>query len=193
MAELMIATLLMVLFAAGLMRGVLEYNKFAMRSNMKNRAVQISRSIENYLEKELRDNLEPNVETWKKVKIACASDDPQPCFDLASIQSDNAEGFFYIGSPDFQNQIDHLSSRLKLYPSANGNTCECRGDKCPAALPQCVYTEQGIKFYVAVNVAKLVGVYQDVQELGKVAGIVIWYFEPFTKKLQKVTTLVVSQ
>lgn len=48
--ELIVAMLIVLIVMLGLLKGVLEYNKFSIRAKMKDRATEIAQQMTNYIE-----------------------------------------------------------------------------------------------------------------------------------------------
>ncbi|WP_353684268.1 prepilin-type N-terminal cleavage/methylation domain-containing protein [Thermodesulfovibrio sp. 3907-1M] len=190
--ELLIGMLIVLVVMIGLLKGILEYNKFTTRAKMKDRATEIARQFTAYIENlpytsdgsGVRSILYANNSAWNNV--TCSS-------NSCSFFETHTE-FYEIGSPTLSNPIGNLSSNLRLYPSVNTpqSQCSCRGDSCPASLPVCTYEGfSGRRIYTGVNVAKIVDDYG--RETGKAASVMIWYFEPFTNELKRMTTLVIKE
>ncbi|GAB5045927.1 prepilin-type N-terminal cleavage/methylation domain-containing protein [Thermodesulfovibrio sp. TK110] len=189
--ELLIAMLIVLVVMMGLLKGILEYNKFSIRAKMKDRGTEIARQFTAYIEtlpyatgdSGTQSILYANNPSWTSVQCSATS---------CSFFETETE-FYNIGSPTLSNPIGNLSN-LRLYPSANTPQaqCSCRGNSCPATLPACTYEGfSGRRIYAGVNVAKIVDDYG--RETGKAASVMVWYFEPFTNELKKITTLVIKE
>jgi len=186
--ELLIAMIIVIIVMLGLLKGILEYEKFTTRAKMKDKASDIARQFSSYIESlpyemdgsGVQSILYANNSSWNNVT----------CSSTSCSFFETETDFYNIGSPTLSNPIDGLSSNLRLYPSADevNATCSCRGDNCPATLPVCTYQGySGRKIYVAVNVANYGG------DTGKAASVMVWYFEPFTNELKTMTTLVIKE
>lgn len=194
--ELLIAMIIVLFVMLGLLKGILEYNKFSIRAKMKDRATEIARQFTSYVESlpypadgsGISSILYANNSSWNNVNnVIC----PTSC-GFFETETD----FYSIGSPTSSNPIGGLSSQLRLYPSADtaGARCSCRGDNCPSSsdLPVCTYEGfSGKRIYVAVNVARTVDDYG--RETGKAASVMAWYFEPFTNAFKQMTTVVIKE
>ena len=186
--ELLIAMIIVIIVMLGLLKGILEYEKFTTRAKMKDKASDIARQFSSYIEslpyvKDISSTpsiLYANNSSWNNVT----------CSSTSCSFFETETDFYNIGSPTLSNPIGGLSSNLRLYPSADevNATCSCAGDNCPAMLPVCTYQGySGRKIYVAVNVARIV------DDSGKAASVMVWYFEPFTNELKTMTTLVIKE
>ncbi len=189
--ELLIAMVIVLFVMLGLLKGILEYNKYTIRAKMKDRATDIARQLTSYLESlpyaedgsGIDSIFYANNSAWNNIS----------CSTTCPFFEQNAD-FYNIGSPTAQNPIDNLSSNLRLYPSADtvNALCNCSGSNCPDTFPVCTYVGfSGRKIYSAVNVARLVDYYG--REIGKAASVMIWYFEPFTDDLKQMTTLIIKE
>jgi len=190
--ELLIAMIIVIIVMLGLLKGILEYEKFTTRAKMKDKASDIAREFSSYIESlpyeedgsGVQSILYANNSSWNNVTCSSTS-----C-SFFETQTD----FYNIGSPTLSNPIDGLSSNLRLYPSVDtvNATCSCTGDNCPATLPVCTYQGySGKRIYSAVNVARIVDDFG--RETGKAASVMVWYFEPFTNNLKQMTTLVIKE
>ncbi|MDW7972887.1 MAG: prepilin-type N-terminal cleavage/methylation domain-containing protein [Thermodesulfovibrio sp.] len=190
--ELLIAMLIVLIVMLGLLRGILEYNKFSIRAKMKDRATEIAKQFTAYVESlpyasdgsGIRSILYANNPSWNN--IICVS---TSC-NFFETETD----FYNIGSPTLTNPIDGLSSNLRLYPSSNNvnSQCICRGMNCPNTLPICTYEGfSGKRVYLAMNVARMIDSYG--RETGKATSVLIWYFEPFTNNLKQITSVVIKE
>jgi len=189
--ELLIAMIIVIIVMLGLLKGILEYEKFTTRAKMKDKASDIARQFSSYIESLPYEKDESGVQSilyannslWNNVT----------CSSTSCSFFETETNFYNIGSPTLSNPIDGLSSNLRLYPSTDTDnaTCSCAGDNCPATLPVCTYQGySGRKIYVAVNVARIVNAGT---ETGKAASVMVWYFEPFTNELKTMTTLVIKE
>ncbi|MGC8796732.1 type IV pilus modification PilV family protein [Thermodesulfovibrio sp.] len=189
--ELLIATIIVLVVMLGLLKGILEYEKFTTRAKMKDRATEISRQFASYIEtlpyasdgSGITSILYTNKSEWNNVQ----------CSSTSCLFFEQHPEFYDIGSPTLSNPIN-VSSNLRLYPSANnaGAQCSCTGGNCPTTLPVCTYEGfSGRRIYVAVNIARMVDDYG--RETGKAASVMVWYFEPFTDELKKMATLVIKE
>lgn len=169
----------------GLLRGIIEYEKFTIRAKMKDKATEIAKQMVAYIESlpYVRDDsgvstiLYSNNNSWKNV--VCTTDCP-----FFSSETD----FYSVGSPTLSNPLN-TSSNLRLYPTSESSACSCRGTNCPTNLPQCTYEGySGKKIYVGVNIATI---RNGGIETGKAAAVMVWYFEPFTNKYQQITNVVI--
>jgi hypothetical protein len=186
--------IIVIIVMLGLLKGILEYEKFTTRAKMKDKASDIARQFSSYIESlpyvddvkiySTPSILYANNSSWNNVTCSSTS-----C-SFFETQTD----FYSIGSPTLSNPIDGLSSNLRLYPSADevNATCSCTGGNCPAKLPVCTYQGySGRKIYSAVNVARIVDDFG--RETGKAASVMVWYFEPFTNNLKQITTVVIKE
>ncbi len=189
--ELLIAMFIVLIVMLGLLKGILEYEKFTIRAKMKDKATEIARQFASYIESlpyasdgsGVQSILYANNSSWNN--ITCTTTCP---FFETEID------FYNIGSPTLPNPIGGLSSNLRLYPSEDtiNATCSCSGSNCPTTLPSCTYQGfSGRKIYSAVNVARMIDDYG--RETGKAASVMVWYFEPFTNELKTMTTLVIKE
>lgn len=185
--------MIIVLFVMlGLLKGILEYEKFTTRAKMKDKATEIAKQFSSYIESlpyaidgsGAESILYANNSAWNNVQ----------CSSTSCSFFETSSDFYSIGSPTLANPVGNLSSNLRLYPSADtvNAQCNCNGNDCPQTLPVCTYEGfSGRKIYVAVNVARLVDDYG--RETGKAASVMLWYFEPFTNEFKQMTTLVIKE
>ncbi|WP_059176907.1 type IV pilus modification PilV family protein [Thermodesulfovibrio aggregans] len=179
--ELLIAMIITLIVMLGLLKGILEYNKFSIRAKMKDRATEIARQFTAYIESlpsQDESILYANNSSWNSVECSATS---------CNFFETETE-FYNIGSPTPSNPIGNLSSNLRLYPSADNPDaqCNCRGSNCPNTLPVCTYEGfSGKRIYVGLNVVKF-------SQTGKAASVMVWYFEPFTNEFKIITNLVIK-
>lgn len=188
--ELLIAMIIMSIALIGLLRGIIEYNKFTIQAKMKDRATEVLKSLTGYIEAlpYVQDGsgvdsiLYANNENWKNTTC-----DHNSCTIVES------EEFYNIGTLNYSNPVDGISENLRLYPETDQitPTCACRGERCPSSLPPCVYEGvAGKRIYAGVNVARVV---ISGKEQGKIAAVIVWYFEPFTNKYQQLSSVVIKE
>lgn len=186
--ELLIAMIIIIVVMLGFLRGIIEYEKYATRAKMKDKATEIAKQTVGYIESlpYVSDNsgissiLYANNSSWRNVV----------CGTTCSFFETETD-FYSVGSPDPSNPIN-TSSNLRLYPSSGSYKCSCRGDNCPTNLPLCTYDGfSGKKIYVGVNIAGLYSAQGN--EIGKAASVMVWYFEPFTNKYQQISNLVIKE
>lgn len=194
--ELLIAMVIIIVVMLGLLRGILEYEKFTTRAKMKDKATEIAKQMVAYIESlpYVADNsgvssiLYANNVAWKQVI----------CTTTCSFFETETD-FYSVGSPSATNPLG-ISSNLRLSPRDPGNPnepygpeCTCRGSNCPNTnLPLCTYAGfSDKKIYVGVNIASLYS--EQGNEIGKAASVMVWYFEPFTNKYQQITNLVIRE
>lgn len=206
--ELLIAMIITLIVMLGLLKGILEYNKFSIRAKMKDRATEIARQFTAYIESlpyvtdgsEIPSILYVNNALWINVFCKeCLKDNKNivicnknyiNCSTDTSSFFETETDFYDIGSPDSSNPLN-ISSNLRLYPQEGSNICGCRGSNCPVSLPLCTYEGfSGKSIYVGVNMARLIS--DQGNEIGKAAAVIVWYFEPFTNRFQKITNLVIK-
>lgn len=188
--ELLIAMIIVSIAIIGLLRGISEYNKFAIRAKMKDRAVEVLRNITGYIESlpyaedgsDIDSILYANNDTWKSVTC-----------DHASCNILQDEEFYNVGLLNYTNPVEGISENLRLYPDTEQITpnCACRGVHCPSSLPACVYEGfAGKRIYAGVNIARIV---TSGSEQGKIAAVIVWYFEPFTNRYQQFSSVVIKE
>ncbi|WP_460175918.1 type IV pilus modification PilV family protein [Thermodesulfovibrio hydrogeniphilus] len=198
--ELIVAIVIMMVIMLGLLKGILEYNKFTIRAKMKDRATEIAKTFSAELERMpyVRDEsgtpsiFYANNSYWNNVT----------CSTSCSFENHNSDGdsvldFYdpYNGSGNVSNPLGNLNN-LRLLPSSNvaGANCSCNGNHCPSSssLPVCTYEGfSGRRIYAGVNIARIIDAYG--RESGKAASVVVWYFEPFTDRLQQINTIVFKE
>lgn len=187
--ELLIAMVIIIVVMLGLLKGILEYEKFTTRVKMKDKATEITKQMVAYIESlpyvaddsGISSVLYANNTSWQN--IVCTT-------TCSFFETDTV--FYSVGSPTPANPIAGLSSTLRLYPSSGSNTCSCRGSNCPTNLPLCTYEGfSNKKIYVGVNIARLTN--NQGNEIGKTASVLVWYFEPFTNKYQQILNLVIKE
>ena len=191
--ELLIAIIIVIFVMLGLLKGILEYEKFTTRAKMKDKASDIARQFSSYIESlpyvdDVKISSTPSIlyannSSWNNVT----------CSSTSCSFFETETNFYNIGSPTLSNPID-VSPNLRLYPSVDtvNATCSCAGDNCPAMLPVCTYQGySGRRIYSAVNVARIVDDFG--RETGKAASVMVWYFEPFTNNLKQITTVVIKE
>lgn len=174
--ELLIAMIIVSVALLGLLRGIVEYNKFAIRAKMKDRATEIAKNFASYIESlpYVEDGNGPSIlyannSNWRN--ITC---------DSTSCDIITDENFY-------------STDNLRLYPdSRNADMqCLCRGPNCPTNLPVCIYEGFSNKrVYAGINVARIV---ESGSEVGKVVSVIVWYTEPFTNKEQKISTVIIKE
>lgn len=189
--ELLVAMLIVLFVMIGLLRGIIEYNKFSIRAKMKDRATEIAKQMSSYVEtlpyvsdeSGTQSILYANNNDWNSVTCSTS------CTFF-----ETEVNFYSVGNPTVTNPTGKLSSNLRLYPSSDtvNSSCSCTGSNCPTALPVCTYEGfSGRRIYSAINVARLVDDYG--RETGKAASVMVWYFEPFTNQFKQMTTLVIKE
>lgn len=188
--ELLIAMIIVSIALIGLLRGIIEYNKFTTKAKMKDRAVEVLRTITGYIESlpyaedgSGRDSiLYANNDSWKNVTC-----------DHTSCNILQDEDFYNLGLLNYTNPVEGISENLRLYPETDEITpsCACRGNHCPANRPACVYEGfAGKRIYAGVNIARIV---TTGSEQGKIAAVIVWYFEPFTNRYQQFSSVVIKE
>jgi len=212
--ELLIAMIIVIVVMLGLLKGILEYEKFTTRAKMKDKATEIARQFTSYIENlpyvadysGIQSILYANNSSWNNVTCKCfQKDSNNKCINYRCTTSPSGTNppeffetetdFYSIGSPTLSNPIGGLSSNLRLYPSADTNnaTCSCSGSNCPTTLPPCTYQGfSGRRIYSAVNIARMVDE-SGTQERGKAVSVMVWYFEPFTNELKTMTSVVIKE
>ena len=181
MIELLIAMIIIIIVMLGLLKGILEYEKFATRAKMKDKATEIAKQMSAYIESlpyvadgsGINSILYANNSEWNNITcgISCNPDLTNPAF-------------YSVGSPNPSNPFSGISSNLRLFPVSGSFTCGCRGSNCPTTLPPCLYPGFAKKdIYLGVNIARLVSE-EGGLELGKAVFVLVWYFEPYTNKFQ---------
>ncbi|MDI1471137.1 type II secretion system protein [Thermodesulfovibrio sp. 1176] len=189
--ELLVAMIIIITVMLGLLKGIIEYEKFATRAKMKDEATEIAKTMVSYIESlpyasdgsGINSILYANNSDWQNV--ICAT----TCSFF-----ETEEDFYKAGSPDPSNPTSGININFRLQPSDESSRCACNGNNCPAsnALPHCTYkgfSEK--KIYLGVNIARLVN--NQGQEIGKAAAVIVYYFEPFTNKYQQITNLVIRE
>lgn len=197
--ELLVAILIMMVIMLGLLKGVLEYSKFAVRTKMKDRATEIARTLSAELER--MSYAKDGSGTPSIFYSVNSSWNNATCTSTCTFENDNTDGdevldFYdpYSGAGNVSNPLDNLNSNLRLYPSDNSvnSTCLCSGSFCPGNLPVCTY--EGFsdrRIYAGVNTARIID--GQGRETGKVASIIVWYYEPFTDKLKQINTVIFKE
>lgn len=195
--ELLIAILILMVILLGLLRGIIEYSRYTIRVKMKDRAVEIARTLSADLERmpyAKDESGTPSVfysnnNNWNN----------STCTNVCSFENQNADGDDFIDFYDPYNGLGNFSlplanlNNMRLMPSSDGvnSLCQCNGNNCPTNLPVCTY--EGFsdrRIYAGINVARIID--ESGRETGKVAAVIVWYFEPFTNRLQIMNTIVVK-
>lgn len=189
--ELLIAMIIVIVVMLGLLKGIIEYEKFATRAKMKDKATEIAKSMVSYIESlpyvsdgsGITSILYANNSDWQNV--ICETN--CPFFETE-------EDFYKAGSPNPSDPFSGINVHFRLHPSDESSRCACNGDNCPVTndLPYCVYEGfSNKKIYLGVNIVRLVN--SGGQEIGKAASVIVYYFEPFTNKYQQITNLVIKE
>ncbi len=196
--ELTVAILIMMVIMLGLLKGVLEYSKFSTRAKMKDRATEIARTFSAELERMpyVRDGsgtpsiFYANNSFWNDVTCATSCS-----FENVNSDGDAVLDFYdpYNGAGNVSTPLDNLNN-LRLSPGGDvaGTTCSCSGNNCPSSLPVCTY--EGFsdrRIYAGVNISRIID--DSGRETGKAASVIVWYFEPFTDKLQQINTIIFKE
>lgn len=193
--ELLVATLIILVASLGLIKGIIEYEKFSTRGKMKARATQILENMVSEIAKyPYPDNNNPSIlysYYWTDGSCNENCTDSSNCCYFENDDSDNdgIPDFYdpYTGEPGIYTPLANLNSSFRLKPASDTpeSVCICVGDNCPNTnLPLCVYSGySGRNIYAAVNVA-------EITAEGRFASVVVWYFEPFTDKLQQMSAVI---
>ncbi|MDW7973219.1 MAG: prepilin-type N-terminal cleavage/methylation domain-containing protein [Thermodesulfovibrio sp.] len=200
--ELLIALLIILIASLGVIKGILEYEKFSIRGKMKAQATQILEQTVSEIAKYPYpgENAQSILHPYYWINQICNEDCTgiTNCCSFENIDADDdgIPDFYdpYTGTPDLANPFSNLNPYLRLKPSstAAGSMCSCSGINCPnSGLPDCVYQSYARRnIYVAVNVAEIISPDTPSLKKGRYASVIVWYFEPFTDKLQQMSAVV---
>jgi len=198
--ELLVAILIILVASLGLMKGILEYEKFSIRGKMKTQATQI---LENMISEIAKysypaNNTQSILHANHWTNQYCNDNNCTDCCDFENdnVDNDDIPDFYdpYTGEPNYNNPLSNLNPNFRLKPSGNDpeSICSCIGSNCPSTnLPLCTYKGySGRNIYAAVNVAEIKDSDNPSRAKGRFASVVVWYFEPFTNKLQHMSAVI---
>lgn len=200
--ELLVASIILLIVMIGLLRGILFYMQYSVQEQTKNFAVEVLKETVSrvnslpYCDDNATTCTNPFLARpatyqsgWENsfcdVTGACS-------FEGQDVDQDGIIDFrepYNGGNNNFHTTQRNFAGWLNIRPANTGNGCVDRQGSSISGL-QCVYQFKGNNVYVATTIARLV---RYNFEVGKAVGVIVWYFDPRTRRYVGYSSVVLRE